>query len=118
LFLFKLKFKERCLDEQIRMMQINKSIIMQDESNLAQIYMTHDDIHQAFARSSNQSIILVKLNQDTQMEVPEPMFIYNNSSVKQKYQINLKSNSDPIDAYLLQKDLSEKIKVKNYSYLF
>ena len=66
----------------------------------------------AFANTPNQSIILVKLNQDTVMEVPEPMYIYNNSSVKQKYQINLKSSSDPIDAFLLQqKSSSESIKV-------
>ena len=51
------------------------------------------------------------MNQDTIVEVPEPMYIYNNSSVKQKYQINLKSSSAPIDAYLIQ---SQDIKVWIY----
>lgn len=86
---------------------------MQEESNANQIYMTHEDICQAFKNSTNeQSIILVKLNQDTQMEVPEPMYIYNNSSVKQKYQINLKSNSEPLDAYLIQDQQNKSLVIK------
>jgi hypothetical protein len=94
-------------------MKMNKNIIMHEESNINQIYMTHEDICQAFSNPSNeQSIILVKMNQETQMEVPEPMYIYNNSSVKQKYQINLKSNSEPIDAYLIQQENKSSFIIK------
>lgn len=103
--------KEKCLDEQIQLMKMNKNIITQEESNASQIYLTNEDIQEAFS-SSNQSLILIKMNQDTIVEVPEPMYIYNNSSVKQKYQINLKSSSAPIDAYLIQ---SQDIKVWIYN---
>jgi hypothetical protein len=109
------KSKERCLDEQINMMKMNKNIIMQDESNSSHIYVTHDDIYNAFSTNlQSQSLILVKLNQTVQIEVPEPMYIYNNSSVKQKYQISLKSSSEPIDAYLLQ----DQIKVEIFYLIF
>lgn len=105
--------KEKCLDEQIQLMKMNKNIITQEESNASQIYLTNEDIQEAFS-SSNQSLILIKMNQDTIVEVPEPMYIYNNSSVKQKYQINLKSSSAPIDAYLIQ---SQDIKVWIYNFI-
>ena len=105
--------KEKCLDEQIQQMKMNKNIITQEESNASQIYLTNEDIQEAFS-SSNQSLILIKMNQDTIVEVPEPMYIYNNSSVKQKYQINLKSSSAPIDAYLIQ---SQDIKVWIYNFI-
>lgn len=105
--------KEKCLDEQIQLMKMNKNIITQEESNASQIYLTNEDIQEAFS-SSNQSLILIKMNQDTIVEVPEPMYIYNNSSVKQKYQINLKSSSVPIDAYLIQ---SQDIKVWIYNFI-
>ena len=89
---------------------MNKNIIMQDESNSSHIYVTHDDIYNAFSTNlKSQSLILVKLNQTVQIEVPEPMYIYNNSSVKQKYQISLKSSSEPIDAYLLQDQIKVEI---------
>lgn len=70
------------------------SIIMQKESNVNQIYLTHEEVQEAFSTTGSQSLILFKINQDTVMKVQEPICIYNNISVKQKYQIN----SDPIDA--------------------
>ena len=33
--------------------------------------------------------------------------IYNNSSVKQKYQVNLKSGTEPIDVYLVNREVEQ-----------
>jgi hypothetical protein len=40
-------------------------------------YVTVDDLNNAFPVESSQSLILVKSNQDTVIEVPEPMYVCN-----------------------------------------
>lgn len=102
-----LEEQERCLDEQIRIMKMNKKLILQDESNRRDIYLTHEDLCHAHPEQS--TLIVAKLNEDTVLEVPEPMYIYNNSSVKQKYQINLKSSTEPIDVYLVNKEHEKQV---------
>lgn len=97
-----LEEQEQCLDEQINIIKMNKRLICQNESNRGHIYLTHEDLCQAFPEQS--TLIVAKLNEDTILEVPEPMYIYNNSSVKQKYQVNLKSSTEPIDVYLVNKE--------------
>lgn len=94
-----LRSQEQCLDDQIKFMQMNKYIVNQEPFNNKYSYITYDDLCKAFP-SAQETLIVVKGNEDTTVEVTEPMYIYNNSSVKQKYQVSLKSQSSQIDVYL------------------
>ena len=84
-------------------MQMNKKIILEEEDSMSQAYLTYEDLNETFPIKT-QSLIVAKLNNDTIMEVQEPMYIYNNSSVKQKYQVNFKSNTNAIDVYLINRE--------------
>ena len=68
-----LEEQEQCLDEQIAIMKINKKLILQNEANRKHIYLSHEDLCQAYPEST--TIIVVKLNEDTVLEVPEPMYV-------------------------------------------
>lgn len=68
-----LEEQELCLDEQIRIMKMNKRLILHDESNRRHIYLTHEDLCQAHPKQS--TLIVAELNEDTVLEVPEPMFV-------------------------------------------
>ena len=98
-----LEEQEICLNEQICIMQMNKKIILEEEDSMSQAYLTYEDLNETFPIKT-QSLIVAKLNNDTIMEVQEPMYIYNNSSVKQKYQVNFKSNTNAIDVYLINRE--------------
>lgn len=102
--------QEECLDKQIHIMEMNKKIILDDEENSSQIYLTYDDLEKAHPEILSQSLIIAKMNEETAMEIPEPMYIYNNSSVKQKYQVNLTSKTEPIDVYLIDRKESSSLK--------
>ena len=95
--------QEICLNEQICIMQMNKKIILEEEESLSHTYLTFDDLNETYPFKT-QSLIVAKLNHGTIMEVPEPMYIYNNSSVKQKYQVNFKSSTEAMDVYLINKE--------------
>lgn len=78
---------------------MNKELINENKLNSKYNYLTYNDICQSI---NNNTLLIIKSNDDlTNMEIPEPMYIYNNSSVKQKYQINLKSISGNLDVYLV-----------------
>jgi transcription factor E2F3 len=118
-----LKEQEMNLDEQIKYAQINKELINEDKLNAKYNYLTYNDISQLTNQhhqqqqqqqqqninnnnNNNNTLLLIKSNDDlTTMEIPEPMYIYNNSSVKQKYQINLKSTSGNLDVYLINNNI-------------
>ena len=93
-------------------------------------YVNYDDINQAYP---DLTVLIAKPTEDMLIEAPEPMYvsirfehiryelylqlqlefiflfkIYNNSAVKQKYQLNLKSNSYPIDVYLASNEENNK----------
>lgn len=103
--------EENSLDEQIKFMLINKNILLNDETNAKLAYLTYDDLIKSVEENNNGGedepakieSLLVKPSDPSSLsvEVPEAMYIYNNSAVKLKYQINLKSNSTPIDVFLL-----------------
>lgn len=67
--------QEECLDEQIRIMEMNKKIILEDEENLNQIYLTYDDLEKAHPEILSQSLIIAKMNEETAMEIHEPMYV-------------------------------------------
>jgi hypothetical protein len=102
--------EENSLDEQIEFMQMNKKILLEDEENSRYAYLTYEDlIKTTESNPPNQSLIIKSSDPSgLNIEVPEAMYIYNNSAVKQKYQINIKSDSVPIDVYFLNK------KIKNH----
>jgi len=102
--------QEEYLDKQIHIMEMNKKIILDDEENSSQIYLTYDDLEKAHPQILSKSLIIAKMNEETAMEIPEPMYIYNNSSVKQKYQVNLTSKTEPIDVYLIDRKESSSLK--------
>ncbi|CAF1089754.1 unnamed protein product, partial [Brachionus calyciflorus] len=91
---------ENSLDAQIKFMQTNKKILLDDDQNKKNCYVEFRELIKSCSSDTPQSIILVKLNKETVIEVPEPMYIYNNSSVKQKYQVTIKDNQSPVDVYL------------------
>lgn len=105
--------QEQCLDEQLAIMEMNKQIILQEESNQGHIYLTDKDLIQAFP--SDSALIVAHLDEDAVMEVPEPMYIYNNSSVKQKYQVALKSSTDPIDVFLVNNEANDESELETKS---
>jgi hypothetical protein len=86
-------------------MQMNKKILLEDEENSKYAYLTYEDLIKATESNPPTQSLIVKSSDPTALniEVPEAMYIYNNSAVKQKYQINIKSDSVPIDVYFLNK---------------
>lgn len=99
--------KEKALDEQIRIMLMNRNILLKDEAAKEEQILTKEEIFKAFSEESThpQTLVLIKPNLDTVVEVPEPMYIYNNSGFKQKYQVNVKSNSLPVDVFLADRPI-------------
>ena len=127
-----LERQERLLDEQIAVMRINRRMLL-DEALSASArynYVDEADIRAAFSTTSasssstvadddqkqqqqqqqsqmsveNRSFIVIRPNEDTVIEVSEPMYIYNNATVKQKYQVNVRNESKPVDIYLLKQN--------------
>lgn len=104
--------QESDLDEQIKIMKMNRSILLEDEENQKYCYVTHDDICQAYP---DKTVLIIKPTDDMIIETPEPVYIYNNSAVKQKYQLNLKSTSSPIDVYLVNNAFKKQEDVESPS---
>ena len=66
---------ERSLDEQIKFMQLNKKIMLQDESNARNNFISYADVCKIYPDAAAQTLLLVKTNPDTLIEVPEPMYV-------------------------------------------
>ncbi|RNA11161.1 Transcription factor E2F4 [Brachionus plicatilis] len=100
---------ENSLDSQIKLMQENKNLLLSNEQNKKNCFVSVDDILKACPGDAAQTIILAKLNKDTVVEVPEPSYVYENSGVKQKYHLNIKDSLNPIDVFLCNQknDLNE-----------
>lgn len=97
-----LNTEEHILDEHLKIMKMNKQILEKDETYLQYNYITHGDLCKIFP---DQTVLMIKTDEaDAAMEVPEPMYIFNNSAVKQKYQINLKTDTGQIDVYALNQN--------------
>ena len=54
-------------------MEINKKILLAEESHTDHIYFTCDDLNSAFPL--NETLVIAKLREDNVMEVPEPIYV-------------------------------------------
>jgi hypothetical protein len=101
--------EENNLDQQIEFMQMNKKILLEDEENSKYAYLSYDDLIKATESSQPTQSLIIKTTDPSALsiEVPEAMYIYNNSAVKQKYQISIKSDSVPIEVYFLNKKIKK-----------
>ncbi|XP_061458381.1 transcription factor E2F5 [Rhineura floridana] len=92
-----LELKEKELDQQKLWLQQSIKNVKEDSTNKSFSYITHEDICDCF---SGDTLLAIQAPSGTQLEVPVPHVRQN------KYQINLKSHSGPIQVLLINKESS------------
>ena len=85
-------------------MKVNKQLLLEDDVNFKYAYVTHDDLVKSNENFPKTQSILIRSSDPASLsiDVPDALYVYNNSTVKQKYQINVRSTV-PADVYLVNK---------------
>ncbi|XP_061587170.1 transcription factor E2F5 [Cololabis saira] len=100
-----LKAQEKALDDQKARLEENIKHLRHDPITNAYKFVTHEDICSAF---SGDTLLAVVAPAGTQVEVPIPEM---GKSGEWKYQVNLRSNSAPIQVLLISRDSSSIVPV-------
>ncbi|KAG2458209.1 E2F5 factor, partial [Polypterus senegalus] len=93
-----LEIKEKELDQQKCWLQQSIKNISEDPTNSRFAYITHEDLCNCF---SGDTLLTVLAPSGTQLEVPVPEMGQNG---QKKYQVNLRSQSGPIQVLLINKE--------------
>ncbi|KAM9719136.1 transcription factor E2F5 isoform 2-T2 [Menidia menidia] len=99
-----LEAQEKELDNQKAWLEDNIKRINHDPITSAYKFVTHEDICSAF---SGDTLLAVVAPAGTQLEVPLPEMGKNG----QKYQVNLRSHSAPIQVMLINRDSGSRVPV-------
>jgi len=93
-----LKHKESQLDDYVRLMQQSLRKLAEEPQNSKYAFVTHEDIRN-LPGLQGETCIAIKAPSGTRLEVPDPD--EGLEFPKRRFQIYLKSESGPIDVYLL-----------------
>ncbi|XP_013873772.1 transcription factor E2F5 isoform X2 [Austrofundulus limnaeus] len=94
---------EKELDEQKEWLEENINHLNHDPGTIAYKFVTHEDVCSAF---NGDTLLAVVAPSGTQLEVPLPEMC---KSGQKKYQVNLRSDSAPIQVLLINRDLGSMV---------
>ncbi|XP_021169019.2 transcription factor E2F5 isoform X1 [Fundulus heteroclitus] len=100
-----LEVQEKELDEQKSWLEENIEQLNCDPDNCVHKFVTHEDICNSF---SGDTLLAVVAPSGTQLEVPLPEL---GKSGQKKYQVNLRSQSAPIQVMLINRDSGSRVPV-------